>query len=312
MIRKTSIFFTTIFLLLWHHSNSQTAQFIDTTDFYRITSPFYEMNLTTFLDLNLKEYSKIYYQSQSDSKGKITKMAFVSGFVWKTNKAKNLIIEYTLKNAEHLTNVYKTDRPAFSDTTYYIQDLFGKLHPLEDTLNLATKIDSVNQIEKQATVQTFDENGRLIKSKTNWGATNYEYDKENNITRKFHTTKMSNDTTEKIVSQTRYEYLNDRISKIKYYYIPTISYLTDGLYKTEDYKYSIYGLGQKQYEILISTKTFEEITEKMKLKKHYTKYFGINETKTTIQWNERTGIGRSTTDFFNEPKVNTMTEVFIK
>lgn len=310
MTRKTTLYLTTMFLLIWHHSNSQTGQFIDSTDFYKITSPFYTMNLTNFLDLNLKEYSKVCYHS--DKKSKVIKMTFVWGFVWKTNNAKNLIIEYRLKNVDHLTNVYKIDKPVYSDTAYYIQDLYGKLHYVRDTLNLLTTIDSINQMEKQSIIQTFDEKGRLVKSKTYLGTTNYEYGNDNNIRKTLYTIKMPNDTSEKFAREIRYEYLNNRVSKIEYFSDPAISYLTYGLFKTENYKYSISGLGQKEYKILISTKTFEEIYEKIKLKRHYKKCFGINETKTTIQWNERVGISRSTTDFFNEPKMITTAEFFTK
>ena len=285
-----------------------------------MNDPFYKVNLTTLIDLNLKEYSQIYYESLPKKKSKVIKMAFDYGFIWRTNKEKNLIIEYKLKDDEHLTIWYKINRPTFTDTTYFIQDFMGKFHIIEDTLNLKSKIDSVNQFERQfqnelpVKAQKFDKQNRLIQSRARDIIVKYDYDINSNLIRKTQSVviKQNKDSIENILDEIRYEYSNNTLKKIKYYSEARYPYLADGLYRIDEYKYSfIRSSTSNQKNVDISTVTFHEISEKLKTKKQYTNIVGISLVKTNISWSNYNRIS-FTRDNLNDPRVKKVVESFTK
>jgi hypothetical protein len=291
------LFFFKLFCSAQGPETLQSRQ--DTSGFYKINDPFYVVNFKTLIDFNFKEYSKIYYKTLIKSKN--TKRVFVDGFIWRVNKEKKIIIEYVLKNDDHLTKYYKIDRPTFIDTIYYIQLNNGEFLPIADTVNLSIKIDSINKNStfKHPTgssdmVKTLDKENRLMKYRFRYNVTRYDYDINNNLTKELHSV-INTDSVEVVYDEIRYEYLDNKLSKMKYYSNLRYPYLIDGLYKIAEYKYD--NIVFKPNEVAsktvrVSTIQYEKIEGNFKTKKKYNDIIGSEKQMNIIHWSNK---GRTTT-----------------
>lgn len=287
-----------LYIVLLFFTINTYSQRLDSVKFYKITNPFFTKNINMFTDLNINEYSKIVYKSNLNKNNKYQAI-FDYGFVWRLNKTKNLIIEYTLKNDNHLSsinNLYPS--PEYSDIVFWIQDYRGKLHKIFDTIHLSIKIDSINVNEKNIQEKLFyDSFNRLVGKEVGNTLFHYEYDKNNNIIKTIINSEKSQYITE-------CEYIGDKVIKIKYLSPTIYPYLINGLFLINEYKYNNYSRNNElDMNIIINETYYQVIEEPAKQKIKYSKYIGISNKKTYISLDySNSSISTITFDYIN-PKI---------